>query len=168
MLELAGKATFEKFFKEVYSMFLNMIEENREEEFQWYFFDWVLKFGYIIEGYVKDILFTELRLDCLLNKRDFNKIAKKNKLNETFGTSYSEVDIWEKKTTINNQFIYFRNHLSLFSDIFEVDQSQTLLLKNESETKLVMLLLRDNQIESIDISNNERYTLYLEEITQFD
>lgn len=78
VLELAKKATFEKFFKEISSMFLSMIEENREEEFQLYFFDWVLKFGYIIEGYVKDILFTELRLDCLLNKRDFNKIAKKN------------------------------------------------------------------------------------------
>jgi len=78
VLELAKKATFKKFFKEISSMFLNMIEENREEEFQLYFFDWVLKFGYIIEGYVKDILFTELRLDCLLNKRDFNKIAKKN------------------------------------------------------------------------------------------
>lgn len=68
-------------------------------------------------------------------------------LNNIFGTNYSLTDVWAKKTTINNQFIYFRNHLSLFDDIIEVD-SKSITLKKDKETKLIGILLRDKECES--------------------
>lgn len=59
------------------SFFLKLIDENKEEEFKLYFFDWVLKFGYLIEGYIKEILITQLKFHCLLMGQDFEQIHKR-------------------------------------------------------------------------------------------
>ena len=52
----------------------------------------------------------------------------------------------EKKTTINNQFIYFRNHLALFEDCINCDRKSAALKKN-GESKIVALLMRDQDFE---------------------
>ena len=65
----------EKFSKILYEM----IENNQKDQFQLYFFDWVLKFGYLIEAYIKEFFISQLKLKCLLNNEDFNKIADNNK-----------------------------------------------------------------------------------------
>lgn len=67
-------------------------------------------------------------------------------LNEHFGISFRETDIWSKKTTINNQFIYFREHLSLFDEFVEVD-SQKVAIKEGCEHKGHHVLANDNQLE---------------------
>jgi predicted helicase len=68
-------------------------------------------------------------------------------LNEIFGTNYSLTDVWAKKTTINNQFIYFRNHLASYSDVIDVD-AKSISLKNGKEAKLIGLILKDKQYEA--------------------
>jgi hypothetical protein len=67
-------------------------------------------------------------------------------LNQYFGTTFGETDIWSKKTTINNQFIYFREHLSLFSEFVEVD-SQKVAIKEGCEHAGHHYLATDNQLE---------------------
>lgn len=89
VFERAEKTIIEKFFEEIYLMFLKMIEENQEEDFQLWFFDQVLKFGCLIEGYFKDLLKIELKLDCLLKNKDFKEIADKNR---TMGQIFRTLD----------------------------------------------------------------------------
>ncbi len=60
-----------------YERLLKMIEENQKEQFDYYFFDWTLKFGYIIEAYYKEFLISFKKLDYLLNGKSFGNIPKK-------------------------------------------------------------------------------------------
>lgn len=59
------------------SFLLKLIEENQEEQFHSYFFDWILKFGYLIEAHIKEVLITQLKFAYFLKKEDFKKIPKK-------------------------------------------------------------------------------------------
>ncbi len=69
-----------------------------------------------------------------------------DELNEYFETSYTKTDIWSKKTTINNQFIYFRSHLSLFKEFIEVSPKYIKIIDG-TEHKCHHLLSDDNQLE---------------------
>ena len=70
-------------------------------------------------------------------------------LNGAFATNFSETDIWEKKTTINNQYIYFRNHLSLFSTVIEVDdRTRKLNIRAGMTRELESTLERNKNIET--------------------
>lgn len=75
-----------------------------------------------------------------------NRESLLNELNEYFGTNYSMTDIWEKKTTVNNQFIYFRNHLSLFNEFIDADQN-SIFLKSSKEGLLRTILDENDSIE---------------------
>jgi len=79
-------------------------------------------------------------------------------LNEYFGTNYSETDIWEKKTTVNNQFIYFRNHLSLFSDCIEVDQNSITLIRMKEG--LLRRLLDENEYLENEPNMDKLFGIY--------
>lgn len=81
----------------------------------------------------------------ILNEK--NKTDVLNELNDHFGTNFSLTDIWERKTTINNQFIYFRNHLALFDDCIKCDKKAAYLKKN-GESKIVSLLMKDQDFEN--------------------
>ncbi len=81
----------------------------------------------------------------ILNEKNREKVLAE--LNNHFGTNFSLTDIWEKKTTINNQFIYFRNHLSLFDNCIICDKKAIYLKKNE-EKKVISLLTKDENLEN--------------------
>jgi superfamily II DNA or RNA helicase len=87
-----------------------------------------------------------------------NKKLVLDELNQYFGTSFKETEIWSKKTTIYNQFIYFREHLSLFNDFIEVD-SQKVSIKPGCEHKGHHWLAEDNQLE-YDNDPKSRYLKY--------
>ena len=55
----------------------------------------------------------------ILSETNKPKILKE--LNTFFGTNFSATDIWAKKTTINNQYIYFRDHLALFNNFIRIE-----------------------------------------------
>lgn len=98
-----------------------------------------------------------------------NKIKVLGEINEYFNLNYTETDIWAKKTTINNQFIYFRNHLSLFDEIFAIDKkTQVISVKEGGKSKILNLLLRDNNIENNSISIKEKEKIYREELIKYD
>ena len=82
----------------------------------------------------------------LLNEA--NKPSVLKKLNDYFGTNFSATDIWAKKTTINNQFIYFRNHLLLFDKLLTVDnKTGTIKIKPGYEKEIALLLSKDKFFE---------------------
>lgn len=51
---LISSTPINKFSEEITKILFNMIEDNKEEEFYNYFFDWILKYGYLIEAYIKE------------------------------------------------------------------------------------------------------------------
>lgn len=53
--------------------FMKMLEESGEQESDRYIFDWLLKFGYLIEGFVIDVLRAELQFHYLLNDIKYSK-----------------------------------------------------------------------------------------------
>jgi superfamily II DNA or RNA helicase len=88
-----------------------------------------------------------------------NKQHVLSELNGYFGTNFRETDIWSKKTTINNQFIYFRDHLSLFDEFVEAD-SQKVIIKKGCEHKGYHQLSQDNQLE-YEKDPQKRYLNYV-------
>jgi len=97
-----------------------------------------------------------------------NKIRVLGEMNEYFNLNYTETDIWAKKTTINNQFIYFRNHLSLFTEIFAIDKKkQVISVKERGKSKILRLLLKDNNIENISIPIKEKEKIFQEEFIKY-
>jgi len=74
-------------------------------------------------------------------------------LNEYYKTQISETDIWGKQpTTIKNQFMYFRNHLSLFENIIEI-RNQDIFMQDDIENELSELLNKDLSIENENRQN---------------
>jgi len=99
-----------------------------------------------IQEAVKNILYLRENYPNLNITSEVNKKHVLFEINEYFGTSFKEADVWSKKTTINNQFIYFRDHLSLFSDFVEVD-SKSVAIKDKCEHKGHHILATDNKLE---------------------
>lgn len=78
LLELALNTTLIDYSEKVNKLFIKKLDECNEEDFMRYVFDWLLKFGYLIEGYLVDILRAELKLHYLLNGINYkNKKIKK-------------------------------------------------------------------------------------------
>ncbi len=83
LIELAQKNTLNDYFDKVEKLFMDKLEKCGENDFDRYIFDWLLKFGYLIEGYLVDILRAELKLYYILNGKSFNnKNIKKMKFSK--------------------------------------------------------------------------------------
>ena len=80
----------------------------------------------------------------LANEANREEILKD--LNEIFGSKYSLTDIWTKRTTLYNQYGYFRNHLSIFSGVIKID-NQVICLIPGKINELNQLLALDNRLE---------------------
>ena len=98
---------------------------------------------------IEDIKFLRKNYPNLELLSEANKPKVLKELNEYFKTNFSATDIWEKKTTINNQYIYFRNHLVLFNNLIEIDErKRTIKIRSGKEAKVKSILLRDDFIEN--------------------
>ncbi len=78
LLELSKNTTLTDFSDKVYEIFIETLENSEQEEFMAYIFDWLLKFGYLVEGFLIDILRTELQFHYLLKniKYSYKRIMK--------------------------------------------------------------------------------------------
>lgn len=88
-----------------------------------------------------------------------------NELNEYFNTNYTETDVWKKKTTINNQFIYFRDHLSLFDEFIKIEK-QEIHFMPKGEVKARHLLSLDNRLE-FETDHNKLASKYIQPFINF-
>lgn len=68
-------------FKEFQAKFLELFEEliinNEEGQFLAYFFDWTLKFGYLIEAYVKEMLCMKLMIKNLVENKKYEYLFER-------------------------------------------------------------------------------------------
>lgn len=60
-----------------------LVEKNQRKKFLDYFFDWSLKYAYIIEAYLKEYLLLVLKIECIFADKDFDVIYTGK---ETIGT----------------------------------------------------------------------------------
>ena len=106
-----------------------MIESNQKDQFQLYFYDWALKFGYLIEAYIKEFLISKLKLKCLINNEDFNSIANKN---QTIGQLLKTLET-------DNSLAFMRNAIFHTNFILEYhidfDQRKIIFKDWEGKTK---------------------------------
>ncbi|MDD3945160.1 MAG: DEAD/DEAH box helicase family protein [Bacteroidales bacterium] len=71
-------------------------------------------------------------------------------LNDYYNTTLTETDIWgSMTTTIKNQYMYFRDHLSIFSDIIEINHG-VIYMKDGTQDKVKKLLAQDKSFEELD------------------
>lgn len=115
-----------------------------------------------INNSINDIFYLREKYPNLNLSNESNRPLILSELNEYFNTNYTETDIWSKKTTINNQFIYFRDHLSLFTDFIKIENQEIKLIVNNID-KARHILSLDNRIEFV---KNQRL-LYLKYIQPF-
>jgi len=102
----------------------------------------------------------------LLNEANRKSVLKK--LNENFGTNFTYTDIWEKKTTINNQFIYFRNHLELFHELITSDQIKRTISIIKGKGKYIKSLLeRESFFDKGKPSEEKFWDKYTEKFVIF-
>lgn len=99
-----------------------------------------------VQEAINSILILREKYPNLLLVNEANRDTILNELNELFGSQYSLTDIWTKRTTLYNQYGYFRNHLSVFSDFIEIEK-QVICLVPEKINKLNKLLALDNRLE---------------------
>lgn len=60
-------------------LFETMLENRNETLFRHYFFDWVLKFGYLLEAYIKEILIVYLKSICVCKNdllKTYNRVMR--------------------------------------------------------------------------------------------
>ncbi len=81
----------------------------------------------------------------ILNEKNQEKVL--NELNDYFGTNFSITDIWAGRTTIANQYGYFKNHTSLFDEI-EAPRGKDVKIKDGCNNKIVSILKKDEVLES--------------------
>lgn len=158
LLDSAISEPLENFFEKIKNKFIELLETNKESEFKSYFFDWVLKFGYLIEGYIKEILIVYLKL-CALCKdntlNEYNRILKRERKHElSIGAVLYELKKLESE--IENTLVNIRN--SIFHTSFILDYKI-----NVQERKLEF---QDRNKEKISINIEEfiNFFYYLEKI----
>ena len=84
----------------------------------------------------------------LASEKNKTKILKD--LNAELGTVFTEKDVWTTSTTVSNQWGYWRNHLSLFCPIIEIQaECRALNISEESIPKLEELLKQTHYVEEI-------------------
>ena len=99
-----------------------------------------------IQEAIDSILILREKYPNLLLVNEANRSVILDELNQLFGSSYSITDIWTKRTTLYNQYNYFRNHLSILSDFIKIEH-QIIYLIPEKINELNQLLALDNRLE---------------------
>jgi len=99
-----------------------------------------------IQEAIDSILILRKKYPNLLLVNEANRLTILDELNLSFNSEYSLTDIWTKRTTLYNQYNYFKNHLSIFSDFIEI-KNQSIYLISGKSNKLNQLLALDNKLE---------------------
>jgi len=84
-----------------------------------------------------------------------NKLDILKKLNSELGTTFTAKDVWTTSTTVANQWMYWRNHLSLFDPAVEIGNGGKQLLVLPGRIQEIRdLLARTHSIELADNSES--------------
>ena len=83
LVGLTNEIPLKHYSKQLWNTLRELVEKNQRQKFLDYFFDWCLKYAYIIEAYLKEYLLLVLKIECIFANEDFNE---KYTGNETIGT----------------------------------------------------------------------------------
>ena len=87
-----------------------------------------------------------------------NQRELQSDLNSLWNLNYTYTDVWTKNTTLYNQWIYFRNHLSLFENYISWDEETgRMIMINGRENELLRILNENSELE--DETNLEKLIL---------
>ncbi|MFH1003914.1 MAG: DEAD/DEAH box helicase family protein [Bacteroidota bacterium] len=100
-----------------------------------------------IERAIADIKYLRENYKNLYLISEANRKSILKELNDYFGTNYNATEIWTQRTTIYNQFVYFRNHLALFTEFIKIDSEGKIVLVEKNAAKARHLLSLDNRLE---------------------
>lgn len=106
-----------------------------------------------IDQAIMDIKYIKEKYPNIEVLNEANKKRVLSELNNYFGTRFELKDIWEKKTTVYNQYAYFRDHLSLFDDVIGIDSKGSIYALPNCESKIVFLLAQDQHLEKEENQN---------------
>lgn len=100
-----------------------------------------------IERAIADIKYLRKNYKNLYLISEANRKSILKELNDYFGTNYNATEIWTQRTTIYNQFVYFRNHLALFTEFIKIDSEGKIVLVEKNAAKARHMLSLDNRLE---------------------
>ena len=134
-----------EFQKKVLESFLYKIIEQDKERFDIYFFDWNLKFGYLIEGYFKEMLCMRLMVRNILTEEDNSNLFRNT---PWIGNILQELGEDMDQRKIRNAIF----HSDFFLE-YEVNWEERLITFKNFD-------------EKIELSTKEFLTLFFETIQQ--
>jgi len=73
LTNITSKIPLKEYDKKLWITLQELIENNQKQKFLDYFFDWALKYAYIIEAFLKEYLMLVLKIECIANNEDFGK-----------------------------------------------------------------------------------------------
>jgi len=79
ILDLTFHTPLKDYEEKITSFLIDLIENKQKLTFENYFFDWVLKFGYVIESHIKEFLKFLVKADCIRDKKEYDRIIAKNR-----------------------------------------------------------------------------------------
>ena len=145
-----------------YRLILNtLIKVDRMNFFEYIFSVYLIKVP-SLEAYnqaINNIYFLRENYPNItkLNENNRNKVL--DKLNTKFNTSYSANDIWNKRTTVYNQWIYMKNHLLIYENFIDYAVEENYLSINHHNKKNISALLDETKLLFEDLE--------IEDLTQF-
>ena len=98
---------------------------------------------------VQDIQYLRVNYPNLNLVNANNRASVLDELNSYFNTTLSEGDIWgTRATTVQNQYMYFRDHLSIYNEVIEIKEKE-ICLKRGTEDLVDRLLAPDKELEKL-------------------
>lgn len=123
VLPLYKKKSITDLIQVANELFETILENRNETLFKHYFFDWVLKFGYLLEAYIKEILIVYLKSICVCkndNLATYNQVMiKLKKRHFTIGAVLKELITLDKNFVKDKEWANLRN--AIFHTNFELN-----------------------------------------------
>ena len=98
---------------------------------------------------IQDIQYLRVNYPNISQVNESNRASILGELNTYYDSTLSEGDIWgTRATTVKNQYIYFRNHLSIYKEVIEI-RDKEIYIKRGSEAIIERLLAPDKGMENL-------------------
>ena len=98
---------------------------------------------------VQDIQYLRVNYPNISQVNEANRGSVLDELNTYYGSTLSEGDIWgARATTVKNQYMYFRDHLSIYKEVIEI-KNKEICMKRDTEPLVERLLAHDKEMEKL-------------------
>lgn len=98
---------------------------------------------------IQDIQYLRVNYPNLAQVNSANRAEILDELNSYFDTTLSEGDVWgARTTTVKNQYMYFRDHLSIYKEVIEIKDKE-IYMKKGTEAAVDKLLAPDKEMEKL-------------------